>query len=211
MPGTRTRNRKAGMQKEGDVAPRATTPTGAAVELGRGRKPLSAGAEGRRAEHGGFTLIEILIGAAILAVALLAIANMFPTGYTNVTEAGRRTMALTGARQILEDMRSLPFDNLDFLNGFNSTNQVTLPAANPQRDMARRWRYALAGEGDGFIFTPAEKNSWATLSTAVPFNGSVQVSVAPTASPTLRLVTVTITFAAKSNRVQLATLITRLI
>ena len=175
---------------------------------------------GRLRSARGYTFVEILIAAAILAVALLAIANMFPTGYTNVTEAGRRTMSLTAAKQILEDTRSLPFDNVTALNGFDSTNPATLPAANPERDMARRWKYTLAGAGGGFAFNAQEQAEWATLSTAVPFNGSAQVSVVavcPTApcppnpvSGTLQLVTVTISFQAKAGSFQLATLITML-
>jgi prepilin-type N-terminal cleavage/methylation domain-containing protein len=179
---------------------------------------------GRLRSARGYTLVEILIAAAILAVALLAIANMFPTGYTNVTEAGRRTMSLTAAKQILEDTRSLPFDNVTALNGFDSTNPATLPVNQPERNIARRWRYTLAGEGDGFTYIQAERDQWATLSTAVPLGGSAQVSVvavalcptAPcppnpvTASGTLQLVTVTISFQAKAGSFQLATLVTRM-
>lgn len=194
-----------------------------------GGRPAAAGTTTDRARQGkrgarGVTLIEILIAGAILAVALLAIANMFPTGYTNVTEAGRRTMSLTAARQILEDARSLPYDNVTALNGFDSTNPATLPVNQPERNIARRWRYALAGEGDGFTYIQAERDQWATLSTAVPLGGSVQVSVVavstcPTApcppnpvsaSATLQQVTVTITFPARAGNMQLATLVTRM-
>ena len=203
---------------------RAASPIGRAVptsvaedSTAQGRpaepRPSAAGARQmirKRGTHG-MTLIEILVSAAILAVALLAIANMFPTGYTNATEAGRRTMALTAARQILEDMHSIPFANLAALNGFDSTNQATVPAGQPERDVARRWRYTLAGEGIGnFATNTAEETAWTTLTTAVPFNGSVQVNVAPTASPTLLLVVVTVTFEARADTVQVATLITAL-
>lgn len=221
----------------------ATAMIGAATSIGRavpsfvakgsaaGGRPAGAKAStdrssqmvGKRGTRG-VTLVEILIAGAILAVALLAIANMFPTGYTNVTEAGRRTMSLTAARQILEDARSLPYDNVTALNGFDSTNPATLPVNQPERNIARRWRYALAGPGDGFTFTPTETTEWATLSTAVPLGGSVQVgvvavTVCPTApcppnpvsaSATLQQVTVTITFPARAGNMQLATLVTRM-
>ena len=226
-----------------DITPPAAIPTGTAVTFfvatgsaAEGR-PGEAGASsdgarqmmgkwmrivrsrGRLRSARGYTLVEIVIAAAILAVALLAIANMFPTGYTNVTEAGRRTMGLTAARQILEDMQSIPFANLAALNGFASTDQATVPAGQPERDVARRWRYTLAGEGTGaFATTPAEEAAWTTLTTAVPFDGSVQVSVAPVCptplcppnpvSGTLQLVTVTISFQAKAGSFQLATLVT---
>lgn len=159
----------------------------------------------------GFTLIEVLISAAVLAVALLAIAAMFPTGYTNITEAGKMTMAVTAGRQILEDISALPFDNINSLNTFDTLNPGSLPPGEPERTIARRWRYALAGEGDGFTFTATEKAAWSTLSTGggVSLNGRGQVSVAAL-SATLNQVTVTITFPGRSRGVQLVTNITRL-
>lgn len=195
-----------------------STPAGRPAEAGLSTFGPRRMMEGRGAR--GVTLIEILIAGAILAVALLAIANMFPTGYTNVTEAGRRTMSLTAARQILEDVRSLPYDNVTALNGFNSTNPATLPAAQPERDIARRWRYALAGDGDGFTTNATEQARWATLSTGVPLGGSVQVSVVATCpaapcppnpvSGTLQQVSVTVTFPARAGSMQLATLVARM-
>ena len=115
----------------------------------------------------GFTLLEVLVGAAVLSVALLAMAAMFPTGYTNITEAGKMTMA-------------------------------------------RRLRYALAGEGDGFTFKKDEKDQWTILSSgSATLNGRGQVGVAAL-SATLNQVTVTITYPGRSARVQLVTNITRL-
>ena len=164
----------------------------------------------------GFTLLEVLVGSAVLSVALLAMAAMFPTGYTNITDAGKMTMALTGGRQILEDISALPFDNIGTLNGplgtgFDTTDPATLPAGEPERTIARRWRYALAAEGDGFTFTATEKAEWSTLSTGqgISLNGRGLISVAGL-SATLVQVTVTITYPGKPTGVQLVTNITRL-
>jgi prepilin-type N-terminal cleavage/methylation domain-containing protein len=158
----------------------------------------------------GFSLIEVVVGAAVLAVALLAMAAMFPTGYTNITEAGKVTMALTGARQILEDISALPFDNIGNLNGFDTQNPATLPAGEPERMIGRRWRYALAGEGNGFTFNTAEKNEWSTLSTGgFILNGRGLISTAGL-SATLIQVTVTITYPGRSTGVTLITNISRL-
>jgi len=164
----------------------------------------------------GFTLLEVLVGSAVLSVALLAMAAMFPTGYTNITDAGKMTMAVTAGRQILEDISALPFDNIGTLNGplgtgFDTTDPATLPAGEPERTIARRWRYALAGEGDGFTFTATEKAEWSTLSTGqgISLNGRGLISVAGL-SATLVQVTVTITYPGKPTGVQLVTNITRL-
>ncbi len=155
----------------------------------------------------GFSLVELLIGMTILAVGLLATASMFSTGYTNVSSGGKTTMALTAARQMLEDMHSLPFANLLNLNGFDTTNYLSQPANNPERSVARKWRYALAGDGTGWSFTTAEKAMWTVFSTGgAIFRGSGQVSVVSQGA-TLRLVTVTVPVPGQGINVQLATLI----
>ncbi len=54
----------------------------------------------------GFSLLEVLIAISIMAVAILAIASMFPTGYTNVHRSGVDTVAVTLAQQRLEWLRN---------------------------------------------------------------------------------------------------------
>ena len=93
----------------------------------------------KRRQHG-MTLIELMVGMCILMFGLLAIAAMFPMGYLAIHEAGKMTMTLTATRQILEDVRSVPFAELANLNGFDTTNPATLPADQPEREIARRWR-----------------------------------------------------------------------
>jgi prepilin-type N-terminal cleavage/methylation domain-containing protein len=106
----------------------------------------------------GFTLVELLIGMTILAVGLLSIATMFPTGYSDVTGGGKTTMAAAAARQILEDMHTLPFGNLGDLNGLdtsvaNSLNVVAPvdatkdPGRTTARNIATRWMATFAGTG----------------------------------------------------------------
>lgn len=154
-------------------------------------------------------MVEVLVGVTILTVALLAIAAMFPMGYVVVNEAGKMTMTITAARQMLEDVRSVPFEDLTNLNGFDTNNPATLPAGATEREIARRWRYALAGEGAGFTFTTSERSAWGALSTAgATFGGRGRISVA-SQSTTLRLVTITISIP-RGRDVQLATLISRM-
>ena len=162
-----------------------------------------------RRNNAGFSLVEILIGTTFITFGLLAIAAMFPMSYVHVNEAGQMTMTLTAARQIMEDIRSLPFDDISDLDGFDTESSGTLPAAGAEREIARRWRYALAGEGDGFTYSTAEKARWALLSTAqgVAFGGRGQIDVVQQ-SATLRLVTITITIPGRERQVQLATIIT---
>jgi prepilin-type N-terminal cleavage/methylation domain-containing protein len=184
------------------------------------RKHIIGNSSPRRANDRGFTLIELLIGMTILTFGLLGIAAMFPMGYFVVSDAGKMTMTLTGTRQILEDVRSVPFQNLGNLNGFDTNNAATLPAANPERDIARRWRYALAGEGSGFTFTTAEKAAWTRLTTTAAspnsntsmtsvFGGRGVISVVAQTA-TLSRITITITIPGRTKTVNIATLVSRM-
>jgi prepilin-type N-terminal cleavage/methylation domain-containing protein len=175
--------------------------------------------EGRALRTGqtGFSLIELLIGMSLMAVALLSIAAMFSTGYNDVHAGGRTTMATSAARQMIEDIQSLPFDRLVNLNNFNTATAGSLPASNPERDLARKWRYALAGEGTGWpVYSGAEKAMWSVLTiSGVPLGVNGQISVVPEGgSPTLRRITVTVQLPGRTAGapipVQLITLISRL-
>ncbi len=57
----------------------------------------------------GFSLVEVLIAAAILAVTLLSLSSMFPTGYLNVDQGGERTTAVTLAQERIEWLRNQPY------------------------------------------------------------------------------------------------------
>jgi Tfp pilus assembly protein PilV len=158
----------------------------------------------------GLSLIEILIGMSIMVVGILGTVAMFGTGYTNLSEGGRLTMGLTAARQVLEDMRTLPFASLDSLHNLDTNNAGSQPVSGAQRDIARKWRYAIAGDGTGWSFTSAEKSRYKLLATgAALFNGRGQITVTQP-SVTLREVTVTVTVPGRGNTVQLTTLFTNM-
>src|SRR5262245_64528380 len=72
----------------------------------------------------GFTLVEVLVASMILVVALLTLASMFPVGYKQIADGGRMTMAVTGARQILEDIGDVPFNNISNLNGVDTSSNT---------------------------------------------------------------------------------------
>ena len=161
----------------------------------------------------GFTLAEVMIASMVLMIGLLAVAGMFPVGYGQVADAGRMTLAVTGARQILEDVGALPFANLANLNGFDTTNPGTLPLNDPELATARRWRYMLAGAGDGFTFTTAEQAQWGTVTS---FAGRATVQVTDPCTPTpctsnLRQATVTVSVPGLLPTVALTTIIARLL
>ena len=165
----------------------------------------------------GFTLVEVLVAAMILTVALLTLATMFPTGYKQIADAGRLTLATNGANHVLEDLGSVPFTSVRNLNNFDSNSSGSLPAADPELAIARRWRYMLAGSGSGFSFTTAETTAWGTVT---PFGGRAQVQIrqvdnagnaCPAAATTCRaVVTITMPGQPAPTTVTLSTILVRM-
>jgi prepilin-type N-terminal cleavage/methylation domain-containing protein len=168
----------------------------------------------------GFTLIEILVGMTVMTVGLLGVAGMFSTAYTDVSAGGRTTMGLTAARQIIEDIRLLPFDSIADLNNFNTDSPGSVPPVDATKDpgrtmartLARKWRYAVQGEGGGWSFTTAEKQEWSMLTTggSIPFGGNATITVA-SPSATLRQITITVPVPGRAGvNVSISTLVSRL-
>jgi len=58
-----------------------------------------------RAEAG-FSVIELLIAAAVITVAILGIVSLFPTSYNDVDRSGKQTTALILAQQRIELLRN---------------------------------------------------------------------------------------------------------
>ncbi len=161
----------------------------------------------RLAEEKGFATLEILVSAALIAIALLSIATMYLTAHASVERSGDTTVAVALARRMVEDMRSLPYPSLNAINGLDTDNPTTLPANDPERDIARRWRYAVAGESAGWTYTAAEKAAWPTfVSSGLSTRGRVEVT-APSTS--MRAVKVSLTVPGRTRDVELATLISR--
>ncbi len=159
-------------------------------------------------DRGGFTLVEVLVAAMILLVALLTLASMFPVGYRQITDAGRMTVAVSGARHILEDVGDIPFNNISNVNGVDTASNTGVIAGlgGTEAAIARRWRYMLAGAGNGFTFTPAETTAWGTVQPS----GSRAVVTVVNTSATLRTVTVVVTIPGLPTSVTLSTVIVRM-
>lgn len=158
----------------------------------------------------GFTYVEVLIAGTLLALALFGMCGMFVTGLANVTGSGRATMGLSAARQVMEDLRRLPFDNLINLDGFDTDDPATLPGDDPELEVARRWRYALAGEGVGWTFSDGEVSRWTDLAAQgdpLGANGTIEVV---SQSATLTEVTLSISVPGRWRPVRISTVITRL-
>lgn len=155
----------------------------------------------------GFVSLEVLAAGAVVAIVLLSVATMFLTAYQNVERSGKTTAAVALARHLIEDLRTVPFDEIESFDSFDTADSGTLPADEPARDIARRWRYAVAGEGQGFSYSSDEKQRWSAFGTGgAPITGFVTIG-SPT--PGMRLVTVTLSIDGRKKPLRIATLISR--
>lgn len=93
----------------------------------------------------GFSALETLIALAIAAVAMLAVASLFPSAYTNVSRSGRQTAAVNLAQQRIEWVRNQPYAGLPATTetnvAFDTTNypnwtRTTAITVNPDLDGA---------------------------------------------------------------------------
>ena len=73
------------------------------------RRRRTPGARSRPGSEAGFTLIEVLIGAAILITGLAALFSMLDTSVKATYQTRAREGATNLARQVLEDAQTLPF------------------------------------------------------------------------------------------------------
>lgn len=101
----------------------------------------------------GFTVMEVLIAGTIVVVGFLALATMFPTGYSTVTKSGIQSRGLALAQQRIEFLRNAGYDNISTVA--TTTESISI---------------------DGYVFTretpPALDNT--------PVTGAKQVTVAVT-------------------------------
>jgi Tfp pilus assembly protein PilV len=89
----------------------------------------------------GLTVIETLVAASVVLVALVAVASMFPTASFNVTEGGRMSRAAALAQGALEAAKNTPFASLasgacsgaTVPTGYTCAQTVTLSGASPNR------------------------------------------------------------------------------
>ena len=164
----------------------------------------------RAEEQAGFSLIETMVALVFAAFALLGFAHAFTASYLHVVREGESTMGLAAARQVLEDVKMLDLADLDELNGFDSTNVETLPQDQPQRNVARRLRYAVGGTDGSWSVTEAERARWArTEGEGHSPDGRATITV-ESPSATLRRVVVSVWMPGRDTPVTLETRLTDL-
>lgn len=76
----------------------------------------------------GFTLVEVIIGLAILMVAMTGVFTIYSWCTVAVRQAQHRTLATLCARQMMEMIRSTPYD-VSAYNGFSTSSSVSTGSA----------------------------------------------------------------------------------
>jgi prepilin-type N-terminal cleavage/methylation domain-containing protein len=82
----------------------------------------------------GFSLIEILLAVAILAMVALGIMALMPNGYKQITNAGRRSTLNHIAQMKLDYLRSIPVTHNDLTAGTHPTIIPEWPMPNGSAD-----------------------------------------------------------------------------
>ncbi len=141
---------------------------------------------GRRG-RGGFTLIEVLVAAALLAVAILFVSTMFPVGYSNVDAGGEQTEAAILAQDMLEKIKSARWDDVDNYGSCSPGTSTTASSFSTGSALAdthlTEWKTAVQGRVRGgvgtvkvCIFTPSYTPSSrvATVLVSVQFSQGIR-------------------------------------
>ncbi|NIP87092.1 MAG: hypothetical protein GTO03_16630, partial [Planctomycetales bacterium] len=112
-------------------------------------------------------MLEVLITTAILSVALLGLASLFPTGYQNIAYGGGMTTAASLGQQRIEALRNFPFD-LGAACTAPPTDLVCLNTAGVPPGGAASTTEAIAAPvvRDGYNFT---RRTWVQIVGAAPY------------------------------------------
>jgi prepilin-type N-terminal cleavage/methylation domain-containing protein len=73
---------------------------------------LSLRGEKRRSNLNGFSLIELMVAAVILAIALLGIFQAYSVGFMGMADARDRTVATNYLRETIEDFKNMNFNKV---------------------------------------------------------------------------------------------------
>ncbi len=112
----------------------------------------------RRASRGwGLTLVEVIFALAVVGVAVLGVAGMFPAALRTLVAGGRETQATALARGMMDVLRTESVDRLAAApptgyNGFSTASLTpTCPVAPPSSPDANyvknKWTCEVRGPG----------------------------------------------------------------
>ncbi len=162
---------------------------------------------------GGFSLLEVLISASILAVGLLGLATIFPVAYLNVDSGGKQTEATSLAQSFIEQLRTIGSTNFDGMtgnfpaNGFTGMSTANCQGNSPNAQICSNWRNTLNVVNGGLLPQGVGTVTITCPDGAIPPNEVVCVP----SFPTLATVNVTVNWNNLRGGARTVTLTTRMI
>jgi len=100
----------------------------------------------------GFSLIEVLVSMALVAIAMLGLAQLFILSIMNNSQADRMTNATFLAQQQIEQLRTFTYDELNALNTIDELIDVNLDTTYDYRRITRVQFSGLAFEVRVLVF-----------------------------------------------------------
>ena len=82
-------------------------------------------------EARGFTLIEVMVAAGILLVALLGLASALPTATVSLQHSGQISKAVSLAQEMIEMVKNDPFSQLNLYDNVDTRTTATYPVDYP--------------------------------------------------------------------------------
>lgn len=142
----------------------------------------------------GFTIVEVLVAAGILLIALLGIAAVMPTADMNLHLAGQISKGASLAQEMIEMTKNDPFSQLSLYHGVDTRTPATFPLDTPNPP--------IPGDAGNFM-GGTNVAKWANdinlyLATGAGISGGygtigvIPVATDATGTPILRKVSVTV-------------------
>lgn len=110
-----------------------------------------------RSSFEGFSLIEIVLALAVVSFAIVGIMGLFPVAMKSAQESQRETRAAQIARQIFDEIQSLPPSNTALIRGPSITNVAyRITGINIANGSTNILGYNEQGNGLSNSITPTE-------------------------------------------------------
>lgn len=112
----------------------------------------------RRRSEAGISILEIMIALVVIAIALLAVTSLLFSSNRVQQDGKERMIAFNGARQVLEDMRAVEFNEVwhrynattaDDKTGSNPGDRFTVAGLPPRKDNTPNGRIYFPEDSTG--------------------------------------------------------------
>ena len=113
--------------------------------LGRGTVPA------RAPRTGGFSLVEILLGLTVIAIAIVGTVGSITSSAVLGDSNRETTIAYQGAQRVLEEMRAMPFAEVLSLYNADPADDPGLPGSAPGASFAVPGLDVRPDDADGFV------------------------------------------------------------